>query len=60
MKIKKVHAWVFGSLIATGLSAMEYYVSLSGKDANSGTSSQPFRTIQRAAGKVQLKIWPKF
>ena len=50
----------FGSVIGTLMAlipmsvfaATDYYVSTSGSDANSGTQSAPFRTIQKAANTV--------
>jgi serralysin len=39
-------------VVATAPTAITYYVSNSGDDANSGTSSSPWRTIQRAANTV--------
>ena len=50
----------FGSIIGTAMAlvpmsvfaATDYYVSTSGSDANSGTQSAPFRTIQKAANMV--------
>lgn len=39
-------------VLATTVKA-QYYVSVTGSDANPGTSSQPFKTIQKAANVLQ-------
>ena len=44
---------VFVVLLPLELAAATYYVSPTGNDGNSGTASQPWRTIQKAAATVQ-------
>lgn len=41
-----------GILSPYAAAAATYYVATSGNDANPGTAASPFRTIQKAAGKV--------
>lgn len=52
------HMWLSGLLVGLSVvpgraDAVSYFVSPSGSDTNAGTSSAPFRTIQRAANVAQ-------
>jgi len=47
-----VAVFTFLVVIPSSVSAASYYVSTSGNDANSGTQSSPWRTIQKAANTV--------
>lgn len=40
---------LFGTFLVSIAGAADYYVSVSGKDTNPGTETQPWRTIQKAA-----------
>jgi hypothetical protein len=54
--IKKVHFSIFSAFVILILStrafATTYYVSTGGNDSNPGTSSSPWKTIQKAANTV--------
>lgn len=45
--------WLAGFALAGALHATEFHVATTGDDANPGTKSSPFRTVQRAADATQ-------